>query len=110
MDKPVQAEVIVEKIETKEFIFDLNEIGFANLNDIYSIKVLNSPGTLDVSLKDISSKLDLVNRNDIQLEIDLEGLVEGRHELAVNVITETKIKEISLDRETINIEIQLKEE
>ena len=110
MDKPVQAEVIVEKIETKEFIFDLNEIGFANLNDIYSIKVLNSPGTLDVSLKDISSKLDLVNRNDIQLEIDLEGLDEGIHELPIDIITESKIKEISLNRETINIEIQLKEE
>lgn len=104
----VIADIIIEKIETKEFIFDLNEIAYTNLNEDFEFVLLNRDDEITVTLKDIISKLELVNKNNIQLTIDFDGIEIGKHEIPIIISSEIGVKQIELSREMIEIEIKSK--
>jgi YbbR domain-containing protein len=105
IEGPISADVVVEKIETKEFIFSLTEIAYTNLPENYEIQNIEDEGTIDVILKDISSKLDSVNRNDIELIVDLENVELGKQEMMIEIVTGVAIKNIELSRESLSLTI-----
>lgn len=109
LETNVIADVQVEKIETKEFIFDTNEIAYANLSDALEITVLEAGQPINLILKDISSRLEQINRADIELTVDLETVEPGIQELPISVLTSQDIKTIELSKETIRLSISEKD-
>jgi YbbR domain-containing protein len=104
------AEVIVEKIETKEFIFDQKEIAYTNLDAAYDIEHPDAESLIKMILKDIGSVLENINKNDLTLTVDLDGLEPGNYELPISIESKTNIDETTLEPMTIMVTITEREE
>ncbi len=109
IEGPISADVIVEKIETKEFIFSLTEIAYTNLPENYEIQNIEDEGTIDIILKDIVSKLESISRSDIELIVDLENVEVGKQDMMIEIVTGVGIKNIEMSRESLSLTITEKE-
>ncbi|OPL07348.1 MAG: hypothetical protein AVO33_05420 [delta proteobacterium ML8_F1] len=100
----------VDLIETKEMLFDIGEVAIVNLPGDFEMKILEAPENLGVTLLDTGENLEGINRTEIELVLDLEGLAPGEYNqpIALNLLSE--VHGYRLSQETIAIEIIEKEE
>jgi YbbR domain-containing protein len=61
-------------------------------------------------LKDIGSVLENINKNDLTLTVDLDGLEPGNYELPISIESKTNIDETTLEPMTIMVTITEREE
>lgn len=105
-DLQIEAEVTLEKVTHKRYIIPVSDI-----------KVLNQPSAcaavfnqdkLTVSVRGTESVLAALQAKDIQVELDLNGYREGRHNITVNAeITNRDLQKqceiISADRAAVTL-------
>ncbi len=106
----ISVNVIIEKLETKEFVFAVSEMPIINLNENLNIKITDKNDTVDLTLKDIRSKLDEIIRNDIELVLDVSDLLPGKYMLPIEIVTKKEIRELYLNPEIVELEILITEE
>ncbi|SHJ17651.1 YbbR domain-containing protein [Dethiosulfatibacter aminovorans DSM 17477] len=99
------ATVVVEKIISKDFIYNLDEIEFINVPDGYNLEITDDKEFVLATLTGLTSYMNETGRNDLKIVADLEGFegVSGR--VVLKYETQKEIREIELDAESIEIKL-----
>jgi len=103
VEDSILVKIEIEKIESKEFSFNINEIPIINLGDKLVSNIDDNSGTIKLIVFDIRSKLDKIRRDELELILDASLLESGEYELEVQVISDVELEEYSLSKTTIDI-------
>ncbi|WIF95489.1 YbbR-like domain-containing protein [Caminicella sporogenes] len=101
--------IVVEKIESKEFVFNTNEISINNLKDGLTTNIGELKENIKVKINDARSILENIKRNDLELVINAEGLEEGVHVIPIKLNTKEKFVGVEIIPNEIEIEIYNKD-
>ncbi|MCD6436614.1 MAG: hypothetical protein J7L15_09590 [Clostridiales bacterium] len=105
LENNINVIVNIEKLETKKFKFEVSKMSIINLDKDLNIKIIDENNTVNLTLKDIRKKLDLISRNDIELVLDVSDLLPGKYKLPIEVIIKKEVREFYVNPEIIEIEI-----
>ncbi|MCG8542373.1 MAG: CdaR family protein [Clostridia bacterium] len=100
----------VEKIETKEFTFKGSEISANNLKNTLTTNIGELNQDIKVKISDVRSVLEKVNRNDLELIIDAEGLDVGTYTFKLNLNKNGSYEDIEILPQEIKIQLLNKED
>ncbi len=75
----------IEESIIKDYNIVLKDVKLKDLDSTLSIDTLDLEKIIQISLKGIKSKIDLITEADLKLEIDLLGLEEGLHPVELKV-------------------------
>lgn len=78
----------IEEVVSKDFTFNQGEINTINLDDNLTVEGLDANTEFSVNIRGIKSLLDNINKENLELYVDLANLTEGRHTVDI------KMKEI----------------
>ncbi len=78
----------IEEVVSKDFTFNQGEINTINLDDNLIVEGLDANTEFSVNIKGIKSLLDNINKENLELYVDLANLAEGKHTVDI------KMKEI----------------
>lgn len=100
----------IEKIISKDFIFDFDEIKFLNLNENYIVKSAEDNQTITVTVKAVSSIINQLSKADITLTADLISISDGNNEvkLEVNIKDIENLESFSTSVENVKFIIESK--
>lgn len=90
---PLMANVIIEEVQTKEFIYSIDEISSINLDESNTISI--DDGGFDgiiLNVTAISSLLEPITKSDFEVYFDAEGLEPGINEVELLVRTTPEIE------------------
>jgi YbbR domain-containing protein len=96
----------IEENKTKTFDFTLNDIKIINLDQELSIDEEDLSQPFEVTVKGNGSKVDLLNKEDLYMELNLAGLDEGSHNVSLSVKEEEGITIMSIAPESFNITLK----
>ncbi|MEA3422956.1 MAG: CdaR family protein [Bacillota bacterium] len=105
LKNPIKTNVKIEKLETKEFVFNVSEMPIINLNENLNIKITDNNDTVELILKDVRSNLNTITRNDIELILDVSYLLPGEYILPIEILAKKEIRELYLSPETVELKI-----
>ena len=99
----------IDESKTKTFQYTLNDVNIRNLDSQLNVdeEELNKP--FEVTIGGSSSKIDLLNKENLTIELDLLGLKEGTHPVNLLVKEEEGITIMSIEPESFNIILKSKE-
>ncbi len=100
----------VEKIESKEFIFNATEISINNLDDEFTTNIGQLDQDINVKISDVRSTLADIKRNDLEPVIDagkIEG--EGTYNVEIKINKSIAFESIEIIPNKIDIEVSKKE-
>jgi YbbR domain-containing protein len=75
----------IEENKTKTFNYTLNDVNIKNIGSGLSIAEEDLNKSFEITIEGNSSKVDLIEKGDLNLELDLSGLDEGSHQVNLNV-------------------------
>ncbi len=96
----------IEKVIEKEFVFDFNDVEFANKGDDFVIVPVDDEQQITVTIRAAESIINKALRSDVKLIVDLIDAVDGLNQIALNVMTTADIEEISSDTEYIAFNLE----
>ncbi|MCK5764263.1 MAG: hypothetical protein KAH05_09090, partial [Clostridiales bacterium] len=105
LENAIKTNVKIEKLETKEFVFNVSEMPIINLNENLNIKITDKNDTVELTIKDIRSNLDTITRNDIELILDVSDLLPGEYMLPIEILAKKEIRELYINPETVELKI-----
>ena len=89
-DEKVYIHYTIEKLESKEFVFDTADISIENLSEDLEVENIE-PFNILINIKAFKEDIEEISKKDISLYLDLEEKREGIHELPVDIrVTEDK--------------------
>lgn len=97
--------VEIEKIISKDFIYNLDEIEFMNIPEGYKVEITEDKEFLLVTLTGITSYMNETDSEDIKIMADLEGFEGNSGQILLKYETEKEIKEILIDVESVEINL-----
>jgi YbbR domain-containing protein len=97
--------VEIEKIISKDFVYNLEKIEFINIPKGYNVEITDDREFLRVTLTGITSYMNEIESEDIKIIADLEGFEVNSGQILLKYETEKEIKEILLDVESIEINL-----
>ncbi|WZL72412.1 CdaR family protein [Clostridiaceae bacterium 35-E11] len=103
-------QIIVEPIKTKEFIFEKDEIKLKNLKNDYIADLSKLPNTIKVKIQVIESMVESIDKENMYLYLDLEGLLEGKYSVDIHYSTSDKVEKVVMLPEKVDIQIKGEEE
>lgn len=103
----VNVTATIEKIVDKEFVYDFNEIEFANKGDDYIVTPIEEGQMITVTVRATSSIMNKINKEDIKLIVDLMDSVEGVNEVLLSVTTDAEIEVLTSDTEFVKFNIEI---
>ncbi len=106
LNKPIQVELTIEAIQTKEFTYSIAEIPIVNLNGNYTTDLTVNPGTIIVRVTDIESVIKNLSKEDIHLDINFSNVIDiGNYRLKVNYSSEKEFNSILIDPEYVDVNV-----
>jgi len=95
----------IEEVASKDFTFNIRDITATNVDETLDVEGLDTDSEIRVQLRGSKSILDNVNKEDLNLFVDLANLKEGRHtvDIKMNEIEGVSIVEINPSKLTINL-------
>lgn len=106
LNKPVQVELTIEAIQTKEFTYSIAEIPIVNLNGNYTTDLTVNPGTIIVRVTDIESIIKNLSKEDIHLDINFSNVIDiGNYRLKINYSSEKEFNSIIIDPEYVDVNV-----
>jgi YbbR domain-containing protein len=97
--------VEIEKIISKDFIYNLDEIEFMNIPEGYNVEITEDKEFLMVTLAGLTSYMNETDSGDIKIIADLEGFEGNSGQILLKYETEKEIKEILIDLESVEINL-----
>ncbi len=97
--------VEIEKIISKDFIYNLDEIEFMNIPEGYKVEITEDKEFLMVTLTGLTSYMNETDSEDIKIIADLEGFEGNSGQILLKYETEKEIKEILIDLESVEINL-----
>ena len=84
-DGPIQVEIVIEQIQTKEFTFDIGEIPKMNLDEKFTLDLTGNPPTINVKVMDIESVITSLTKANIHLDVNFSKVTApGIYRLQIN--------------------------
>lgn len=96
---------VIEEIINKEFSFSQNDIQFINQNQNTDVVLGDTEEEILVTVTGTSTLVNSLGKDDLILTADLAETDTGINIVSLECISEFTFKEISLSKETINVEI-----
>jgi|GEM_PF-587707 hypothetical protein len=98
LNEPIQVEIDIEEVQTKDFTFLVNEIPILDLQDPFETNLAENNSTVTVRVTDVQSVIESLAKTDIKLDLDL-GIVEkpGIYRLKVNMTDRVLYKDVTID-------------
>lgn len=106
----VQTTLNVDESKTKTFEYVLNDVKIINLNPDLVIDEEELNTSFEITVKGSSSKIDLLKKEDLIIELDLLDLEEGNHLVSPSIKEDKHITIISILPENIDINLKEKSE
>jgi YbbR domain-containing protein len=97
--------VEIEKIISKDFIYNLDEIEFMNIPEGYNVEITEDKEFLMVTFTGLTSYMNETDSEDIKIIADLEGFEGNSGQILLKYETEREIKEILIDLESVEINL-----
>ena len=106
MNNPIQVELTIEEIQTKEFTYSIAEIPVVNLNENYTTDLTTNPGNVIVRVTDIESIIKNLSKEDIHLDLNFSNVVDiGNYRLKINYSSEKEFNTIVIDPEYVDVNV-----
>mgnify|MGYP001216277669 CR=1 FL=1 len=105
-NQKVTVSLNIEESKTKTLDFTLHDVEIRNLNQDLSIDEEDLNKSFEITIKGSSDKVDLINKEDLYVELDLTGLDEGSHNVIPSIREEEGITIISIVPENFNITLK----
>ncbi len=103
-DGPIQVEIKIEQIQTKEFLFDVGEIPKVNLDEKFAIDLTGNPPTISVKVMDIESIITNLTKNDIRIDVNFSKVTAaGIYRLQINPSDIAKFGQIEINPNYIDV-------
>lgn len=99
------ATVVIEKIITKDFKYNLDEIQFLNIPDGYIVEITEDVEFLIATLTGLTSYMNDTDKEDVRIIADIENFEENIGKVALLYETDKELKEIVIDSEFIGIKL-----
>lgn len=98
LNEPIQVEIDIEEVQTKDFTFLVNEIPILDLQDPFETNLAENNSTVTVRVTDVQSVIESLSKTDIKLDLDL-GIVEkpGIYRLKVNMTDRVLYQDVTID-------------
>ncbi|MCF6461526.1 CdaR family protein [Clostridium sp. Cult3] len=106
--KQVTITLNIEESRTKTFNYTLEDVDIINLSSGLIIDEGDLSKSFEVTIRGSSTKVDLLNKEDLSIELDLQGLEAGSHQAKLSVKDGEDFMVINIQPEDLNI--TLKEE
>lgn len=102
-DLKVTITLNIDEIKSRTFNYTLADVDIVNLDSALRLDEndLNKPITL--ILEGSGTKIDLMDKEDIKLKLDLQGFEQGSHRVDVEVLVEEGIEIIRIIPESLDI-------
>ena len=97
--------VEIEKIISKDFIYNLDEIEFMNIPEGYNVEITEDKEFLMVTFTGLTSYMNETDSEDIKIIADLEDFEGNSGQILLKYETEREIKEILIDLESVEINL-----
>lgn len=110
VDKELSVFVTIEKIKSKEFIFNRAEIGIENLDDQYVVDMNRFPEKVKVKVNVIESLFKNINKEDVKVYVDAKGLEEGLYYIDIFSQVGKKVENVKVIPEKLDLMIKKSEE
>lgn len=95
---PIQIEVLIEEIISKEFTFDINELAIVNLEEGFITNLNEQEALITVKVTGIESVISLISKNDIRLDLNFSNVTApGIYRLKINSVGIEDFDELVID-------------
>ena len=105
-NQKVTVSLNIEESKTKTLDFTLHDVEIRNLDQGLSIDEEDLNKSFEITIRGSSDKVDLINKEDLYVELDLTGLDEGSHNVIPSIREEEGITIISIVPENFNITLK----
>lgn len=106
LDKPIQVELKIEEIQTKEFTYLVSEIPVVNLNENYTTDLISNTESVVVRVTDIESIIKSLAKEDIHLDLNFSNVGEiGNYRLKINYSSEKEFNTIVIDPDYVDVNV-----
>lgn len=103
---PVQVEVEIEALQTKEFTFAAKDLPIVNLQENFTTDLADSEQMITVKIKEIESIIKSLAKSDIHLYLNFSNVdKQGAYKLKVIVSDQDSFKEIMIDPIYIDVNV-----
>lgn len=98
----------IEEVVSKDFTFSVEEINAVNINEGLTVEGLDTNTEITVQIRGIKSILENVDKDDLNLFVDLTDLTEGRHtvDIKINEIQGVSIGGINPSQLILNLNLR----
>lgn len=94
---------VIEKIDTKEFVFEFSEMDIRNLDEELVLEEINR--TINISIVGTESFLETITKDILKPYIDLTNFSEGEHEVDIEFEEIEGVTVESVEPESISINL-----
>jgi len=101
-EEPVKVTLNIEEILTKTFEYNLKDVDIKNIDPGLEISEDDMNKTFTITVQGISSVIESLKPEDIEITLDLNELGEGTHNIQITV-NEKEFNVIQMQPETFNI-------
>jgi YbbR domain-containing protein len=101
----VTVTVEIEKLQSKDFVFEPSEITFLNVPKKQSIEVSEGLDKVNVKFVDVESILSDLTKSDIEIYIDGSNLKVGKNRVNILYKTRNRYEKISIIPEFIDVNV-----
>ncbi|WP_165000447.1 CdaR family protein [Anaerophilus nitritogenes] len=108
-EKPPYIIIDIENIKSKEFTFTKDEINIENIQENYIIDNSKFPSSIKVKVEAIESISENINKEDMKLSINGEGLTEGLYSVKINWNSNQKFEKVTIYPERVDLIIKGKD-
>lgn len=105
-EQKISVRLNLEKIETKTFEYNFNEINIKNLSGDLTAEIVDSYGNVAITLKGPETILNGITKESISPEIDLSGLGEGTYDVNINIREVQGVKVESISPSSIRVTLK----
>lgn len=103
---PIQIEIEIEQIQSKEFVFNVFDLPMVNLNESFKVEIIDEENPINVKISDVESVITPLTKNDFQLDLNLSNVDKpGIYRLKVNFAELERFEEVLIDPVYIEVNV-----
>ena len=103
---PVQIEIEIEQIQSKEFVFNVIDLPIVNLNENFKVEIIDMESPINVKISDVESIITPLIKNDFQLDLNLSNVDKpGIYRLKVNFADLERFEEVVIEPVYVEVNV-----
>ncbi|MTI49748.1 MAG: hypothetical protein FH761_18100 [Firmicutes bacterium] len=99
-------EITVEPIVEKTFEYTIGDLTFLKIAEGLEVNEDSVENKVSITVSGIESIINSIEKRDITLYVDLDGLTEGEHKVEVKGLIDEEVEIINISPKTINMTLE----